>query len=450
MCPTLNTTRNLAYQNAQRTPFGTLLEATLYLGIFVVPVVARAADIDQEPINYSKAKTENAVTRLQERIKSGEVKLSFEEDRGYARSLLKELKVPISSQVLVFSKTSLQRDRICPKTPRAIYFNDDIYVGFCLRGDVMEFSAVDPKLGTVFYTLDQEPVAKPTFRRHTDACLICHSSSISRGIPGHVVRSVYPDAEGIPFLSAGAHRTDQTSPLKERWGGWYVTGRHGEQMHMGNWILNKRAEADTGPGDAGQNVKDLKERFTTSFYLSPHSDIVALMTLEHQAEMHNRLAFASIETRMALHYQSELNKALKEKTGTRFDSTKSRINGAVDAVLKYMLFYEEAELSDRVEGTSGFSKEFAARGPFDSKGRSLRQFDLRTRLFKYPCSYLIYSEAFDNLPVDVRDPILLKLFDVLTGKVTSKEFEHLTATDRLAILEILRDTKPNLPEYWRK
>ncbi len=419
------------------------------LSLAFLTAPSSAADIDRPPIDYAKAKADNAVARLQERIKTGKAKLTFEDDRGYAKSLLRELNVPVSSQVLVFSKTSLQRDRICPKTPRAIYFNDDVYIGFCLRGDVMELSAVDPQLGTVFYTLDQEPAEKPTFTRHTDTCLICHSSSISRGLPGHVVRSVYPDVEGVPYLSAGSYRTDQTSPIKERWGGWYVTGNHGEQTHMGNWTLNKRQEADDGPGPNCQNVDSLKERFTTSFYLSPHSDIVALMTLEHQTEMHNRLAFAVLETRLALHYQEELNKALNEKPRARFDSTKSRIRGAGDAVLKYMLFSEEAQLTDRIKGTSGFTKEFAGRGPFDSKGRSLRQFDLRTRLFKYPCSYLIYSQAFDKLPADVRDYILQRLFDVLTGKDNGKEFAHLSADDRRAILEILRETKPNLPDYWK-
>lgn len=427
---------------------GTIAKALAILAVSVGPAIA--ADLDREPINYSKSKGDNAVTRLQERLRTGQAKLTFEEDRGYARSLLKELNVPVSSQVLVFSKTSLQRDRICPKTPRALYFNDDVYVGFCLRGDVMELSAVDAQLGTVFYTLDQEPADKPKFTRHTDACLICHSSSVSRGLPGHVIRSVYPDPEGIPYLSAGAHRTDQTSPLKERWGGWYVTGTHGEQTHMGNWILSKRQDADAGLDAHGQNVDTLRDRFTTSFYLSPHSDIVALMTLEHQTEMHNRLAFATLETRMALHYQEELIKALSEKPDMQFDSTKSRIRGAGDLVVKYLLFCEEAKLTDRVKGTSGFSKEFAERGPFDSKGRSLRQFDLKTRLFKYPCSYLIYGEAFNKMPAEVKQHVMQKLFDVLTGKDTSKDFAHLSCDDRAVILEILRDTKADLPDYWRK
>jgi hypothetical protein len=103
-----------------------------------------------------------------------------------------------------------------------------------------------------------------------------------------------------------------------------------------------------------------------------------------------------------------------------------------------------------VAGTSEFAKEFAARGPFDKQGRSLRQFDLTTRLFKYPCSYLVYSKAFAALPGDVKGHALRRLHEVLTGRDKTPAFEHLTAADRAAVLEILRDTLPDLPEYWKK
>lgn len=421
----------------------------LFLALAAAP--ALASDYDRPPINYAKAPADNPVSRLQQRIASGQAKLTFDDDFGYIKSLLKELNVPESSQVLVFTKTSLQRDRISPKTPRALYFSDDMYVGFCLRGEVCELSAVDPNLGTVFYTLDQEPVEKPRFARHTDNCLICHGSSLTRGVPGHMIRSVLSDPQGQPILSAGTFRTDHASPLKERWGGWYVTGTHGKQSHMGNLILRNRRAAD-GEIDnaAGQNVTDLKFRFTTGNYLTPHSDIVALMVLEHQAELHNRIARATLETRQALHYQAELCKAMGEPPTTRYDSVKSRIKSVGDDVVKYLLFCDEAKLTAKVSGTSGFEKEFAARGPFDKQGRSLRQFDLTTRLFKYPCSYQIYSAAFEGMPADVRGYVLQRLYDVLTGKDQSPEFAHLSAADRTAVLEILRDTKPNLPDCWRE
>jgi hypothetical protein len=356
-----------------------------------------------------------------------------------------------SSQVLVFSKTSLQRDRISPRTPRAIYFNDDVYVGFCLRGEVMEVSAVDPSLGTVFYTLDQEPTERPRFTRQTENCLTCHASSHTRGLPGHMVRSVTVDHGGTPFLSAGSFRTDHTSLFSERWGGWYVTGTHGKMSHRGNAVAPSKKAADEGfDNSAGQNVTDLKAFFTASMYPTPHSDIVALMVLEHQTEMHNRIARATLDVRSALHYNAELNNSFGEPPTHRFDSTNSRIRSAADSVLKGLLFCEEAKLTDRIKGTTSFAADFAKRGPRDGNGRSLREFDLAMRLFKYPCSYLVYSEAFDRMPAEVRDLVLKRLFAVLTGTDTDKAFSHLTADDRMAILAILRETKPNLPEYWQK
>lgn len=421
--------------------------ALLVAGLFSL----RAQDLNQPPINYDTATPENMVSRVQAELAAGKLKLTHEDDRGYLKSALAALNVPQSSQVLVFSKTSLQRGRISPKTPRAVYFNDDVYIGFCLRGEVMEVSVADPQLGTVFYTLDQEPAERPRFARQTETCLICHASSATRGVPGHLVRSVHPDRGGEPILGSGTYRTDDTSPFDERWGGWYVTGWHGKMEHLGNRVYrNRRDYDDPQPAGEAQNVTDLRPFFSTGPYLSPHSDLVALMVLGHQVTVHNRISRAILETRSALYYQDELNKALKEPPGTKYDSVKSRIASVGDDLVKAMLFSEEAKLTDKVEGTTGFAKEFAARGPFDKKGRSLREFDLTTRLFKYPCSYLVYTESFDKMPAVVRDYVLRRMYDVLTGKLTDKAFAHLTEVDRQAILEILRDTKPNLPAYWRE
>jgi hypothetical protein len=432
-----------------------LRPALIVLGLtlaFDLPAIrAMPPELDREPINYSTTEAENPVTRLQAKLATGVVKLDRDDDRGYLKSLLAALNVPESSQVLVFSKTSLQRDRIGPKTPRAIYFNDDVYVGYCLRGDVLEVSAADPHIGTAFYTLDQEPADRPRFTRHTDNCLICHASSLIRNVPGHLVRSVVPDRDGNPVLSAGTYLATPATPFEKRWGGWYVTGTHAGRTHRGNSIARDRRSAEEGfDTSAGQNVTDLKARFTIGNYLTPHSDIVALMVLAHQADVHNRIARAGLETRSALHYQIELNKALKEPPTHRFDSVSSRIRSAADDLVKGLLFCEEAELAGRVEGTSNFAREFAARGPFDKRGRSLREFDLTRRTFKYPCSYLIYSEAFAKLPAEVKQPVLRRLHDVLTGKDTYPAFAHLSATDRAAIFGILRDTLPDLPAYWKE
>lgn len=403
-------------------------------------VGARAQEFEQEPIRYSQAKPDNRVSRLIERVAAGETKLEHEEHFGYLRALLSALDVPTDSQMLVFSKTSLQRHRIAPRTPRALYFNDDVYIGFCQQGDVLEISAVDPQLGTVFYTLDQDPLLAPNFRRQTDNCLICHGSSQTKEIPGHVVRSVFSDASGLPILSSGTYRIDHTSPIEKRWGGWYVSGTHGDQKHLGNLIVRGKFERDEIDNSAGQNQTSLDGRFDTSKYVQPHSDIVALMVLEHQADAHNYLARANFLTRQAIHHQNSLNRELHEPADRVWDSTKSRIKNAGEPLVEYLLFSGEAELTSPIRGTSGFTESFAQRGPRDQRGRSLRDFDLQTRLFKYPCSYLIYSPSFATLPPEVKTYVLRRLHEVLDGQDQSEKFAHLSAADRTAIREILADT----------
>jgi hypothetical protein len=410
---------------------------------------AAAQDIERDPIRYSAATPRNVVSQLQERVDKGAAKLEYEPKHGYLRSVLRALDIPESSQVLVFSKTSLQRERISPRTPRAIYFNDEVMVGYCNRGRVMEISAADEAIGTSFYTIDQAPGDKPVVERQTESCLLCHSSSANQGFPGHLVRSLYVDRQGNPQLASGSFRTDHTSPLAERWGGWYVTGTSGRQKHMGNMICTGPGRPEASDNADGVNLFDLKDRFKTTLYPTPHSDIVALMVLEHQVGMLNRLARAGMETRMALHYQREMNKALGQPADEPSESAQSRIRGVGDAVVEYMLFRDEARLTDRIAGTSPFAAEFAARGPRDSRGRSLRDLDLKTRLFRYPCSYLIYSRAFDSLPGEVKAYIYRRLWDILNGRGTGKDDPRLSPEDSAAIIEILHETKRDLPDDWR-
>lgn len=414
-----------------------------------LPGEVRAQEFEREPISYSKGQPDNAVSRLFEQVAAGKKAFKYEPEFGYLRSVLSELDIPVSSQMLVYSKTSLQRHRISPQTPRAIYFNDDVYVGFCQAGDVLEISVADPHLGAVFYALDQEEMSRPLVTRQTDNCLICHSSSQTKEVPGHVVRSVFTDAAGLPVLSAGTYRTDHTSPIEKRWGGWYVTGTHGTQTHMGNLIVRGRSDPREIDNSAGQNQTSIADRFDTSCYLSPHSDIVALMVLEHQTDAHNYITRANFFTRQATHYQEMLNREMGEAKDKVWDSTKSRIKNAGEPLVEYMLFCEEAPLTAKIQGTSAFTEEFSRRGPRDSQGRSLRDFDLNTRIFKYPCSYLIYSPSFAALPAEARDYVFQRLWEVLSGKDQSAKFAHLSAADRQAILEILRDTLPDLPDYWK-
>ena len=233
---------------------------------------------------------------------------------------------------------------------------------------------------------------------------------------------MFPDSTGAPSQE-GAIITDHRTAFADRWGGWYVNAKHGEPPDRANGVAANPAEPLTL--DSQQNVPTLIRKFDLSAYLAPSSDIVALMTLEHQTQMVDLLTRAGWQARM----------------GQQPD---------VEGLVSYMLFADETPLAAPIEGVSTFTKTFPDRGPRDRRGRSLRDFDLQTRLFRYPLSYLIYSAQFDALPDSVRNRVYRRLYDALSGADQSPKFARLSAADRKAVLDILRDTKPNLPDYWHR
>lgn len=404
-----------------------------FSGSFVLPV-------EDEALGYT-GYANDPVQRLQERMDRGEVKIEWQEGQGYLLSVLRALYIPLESQVLVFSKTSFQQSLIAPATPRALYFNDDIYLGFVQNGDVLELSAQDPVKGAIFYTLDQRKSVKPKFTRR-DECLQCHASPRTLGVPGHIMRSVYPDGEGFPQLQAGGFTTTHASPFKERWGGWFVTGTHGAQRHMGNvWVRDKN-QPEKLDMEMGANRTRLKELVDLSPYATDTSDIVALSVLQHQYHSHNLITRVAYETRLALSQQEGINKALGRPLDEWSDSTKRRVFGGAEALLKYMMFTDEAKLEAPIGGTTNYVRTFANWGPRDSKGRSLRDFDLKTRLFRYPLSFLVYTEAFDSLPGTVKQYLYRRIHEVLSATDLEKDYASLAAANRQAMLEILRETKP--------
>jgi hypothetical protein len=417
----------------------------LVVGWWVVlsPHLLATDPYELPPIEYSRATPANRVAELQAALDRKESTIRYEPQWGYLRDLLQQLEIRQDSQMLVYSKTSLQRQRIRPDTPRAIYFNDDCYVGYCHEGDMIEISVADGQLGAVFYTLDQTNRTAPVISRQTHQCLQCHGSTQVDGIPGHLVRSVFVDRDGLPILSEGSHRVDHATPFEKRWGGWYVTGTHGNQSHLGNLVVQDEKAPHPWSNDQGQNVTDLSERFSTDGYLSHHSDIVALLVFEHQTHVHNLIAQAGFTTRQALHYENEINQSLGEPQTHRLESTTRRIQNGVEKLLEGLLMVREAPLRARVAGTTTFAAEFSQAGPHDGRGRSLRHLDLERRLFKYPCSFLVYSRAFDELPTETKDCLRKRLVEVLSGKGGEK-FAHLSQQDRDSVAEILKATKPDL------
>ncbi len=424
------------------------LPVSIWILAGIEPTAAQL-DFERPPIDYHRVAVHDPVARLQKKIDRGETKLEFDGDHGYLKSVLRELGIPFSSQSLVFSKTSFQLRKIDPARPRAVYFGDSVYIGWVQQGDVLEVASVDPRQGTIFYTLSQDPSGRPEFIRDRGQCLTCHASSRTQGVPGVLIRSVYTAPSGQPILGTSTYTTDHRSPLKERWGGWYVSGRHGTDLHMGNQTVQGRRGAESADLSKGANRTDLSSIVSLSPYLSPSSDIVALMVLEHQSQTQNRITRANYECRMATQYDQMMNEMLERPDDFQSETTKRRLAKVVNDLVDFLLFVDEYPLAGPIEGTTRFVRDFASQGVRDKQGRSLREFDLVKRLFKYPCSYLIYSESFDSLPEPVLSQVYRRLWEVLSGEDESDRFAHLTGETRAAILEILRDTKPGLPDYWR-
>jgi hypothetical protein len=398
------------------------------------------------PIEYSKTGSSNRVTAIQDRLPSRDAQT----DLDFLKSALSLLEIPVESQVLVFSRTSLQAKSIRPDHPRAIYFSDDCYVGW-VPGGLLEATVSDPKLGLAFYQMDPHP--KDGMRRfeRESGCLACHGGSQTRNWPGLTVRSVYPDRRGDPILSAGTFLTEHDSPISDRWGGWYVTGRHGAARHMGNVTATESEDGASLDRESGANLDNLSKLFDVSQYLRPDSDIVALMVLEHQVGMHNRLCKGGLRVRKWLDYQRTLQKALNEPvteqpTGTALLVVRSE----AQAIVEHLLFSGEAELPEGgIQGAAAFERSFLNNKRVDAAGRSLKDLDLEKHLFRYRCSYMIYSSAFQSLPRELKAEISRQLGEVLLPAEPLAKFGYLQNSERQAIREILVATLPEVTAQWK-
>ena len=398
-------------------------------------------DFEHPPIAYHTSPSHDPVALLQERLKAGTEKLEADSQGSYLRSLLKALDVPESSQCLVFSKTSMQIPYISPRTPRAIYFSDSVYVGSVIGSSVMELTAVDPQLGCVFYTLERE---QQDYRiiRDRGQCLSCHATSRTERVPGVIVRSIYSDKSGRPRSGSSTYITDHRSPFEQRWGGWYVTGEHGSMRHLGNAFALDRDDPQLVDMDEGANQSRLPLSVTSNSHLGATSDIVALMVLEHQTRLHNLITRANYEAREAAHLDRSMNEALGRAMDHVSESTQRRIASVCDALLSGLLFADELELTSAIKGSSGFAESFSSRGPFDSKGRSLYQLDMKQHMFQLPCSYLILSEHFDGLPDPVMKCLQSELHAILHKRKPPPKGSRLNEADCIAIRELLNDLKP--------
>lgn len=413
----------------------------------VSPALALEPVIGREPIRYSDSTAFTAITRIAARIAEGEKLLTGTTDRDVLRELLDLLNIPVESQVLVYSKTSAQNNLISPRTPRAIYFSDNAYVGWVQRGNI-ETITFDEKLGVVFHMihLTKRQSGKPPGITRDRSCLDCHGGSATSGFPGPVVRSVYPTESGLPLFHAGSFRTDDTSPLDERWGGWYVTGSSEGQEHLGNILVEEGGEGEVVVEKiVTEPVEDLSVHISTDPYPGGgSSDIVSLMVLEHQKRVHNALVQANLTVRQMLYRHERMREAFGEPKDAPPTDTNLRILvHQAERVVETLLFKDEFDMgSAGIDGSSGFVDMFESKALKDSDQRSLRDLRLYERLFKYRCSYMIYSEAFDHLPPLLKETILARLSVVLKGEANGDGFDYLGDSERERIVNILSETLP--------
>ena len=405
-------------------------------------------DTDYPQIGYADRPTHNPVARLQERLDHGEVKLRFSGERGYLDSVLGALGIDPSSQTLVYSKTSLQIDLIRATTPRAIYFDEDTYVAWIPETSILELVTMDSALGPVFYTLPNRDPSSTRFDRETLRCLNCHDtfSLMGGGVPRFLFMSSPVTVGGEPLTSEISLETSDATPISQRWGGWYVTGRPDGIAHLGNLHVTGHVQ-NPSPFAALRTVRPgtlatLDGVFDTKPYLTDHSDVVALLVFEHQVYIENLVTRANFKAR-TLVARTAGGDAADTLTWNQLPyEARPMVKAMLEPLVKGLLFVNATTLPGRITGSSGFDHWFQARGPRDTHGRSLRELDLKTHLFRYPLSYMIYSAGFGGLPAYAKDYVYQRLADILSGRDQSPAYAGASAADRATALEILTATDP--------
>ncbi len=405
----------------------------LLLAITMTTAAPAQVDLwDLPPLRYSDTAAKDPLTTLAQDWQSGKNKFRGTTELTRLKEILAALRVPESSQVLVFSRTSKQNGLIHPANPRALYFSRDCYCGF-VPGGMMEVIIQDRQLGPIFYLIDLKITNQiPTIERDTSDCLSCHGTGRTENVPGVLVRSVFPDEHGNALLSFGSGLVMHDTPIAQRWGGYYVTGDIA-LPHLGNRTYTDARSAEPAASDG----KDLTEKIDVTKYPCATSDIVALIVLEHQCQANNLLTAAKMNYDRARF----LSRSIDPDSDPDEGSAGRVAEQAAQRIVEWFLFQGEAALGDDgVSGSEAFQQQFRAAFPCAKHGDSLADFQLNSRIFKNRCSFMIYSEAFRSLPAAVKTRVIHKLKAVVDATKSDDAFPQIKLTERRRIATILRDT----------
>lgn len=400
-------------------------------------------DSYEPPHNYLKREGTDAMSVLIRQAAEGAHSFGTETGLPLLEKLLHDLDVPVSSQVVLFSRTSLQKDLVSPENPRAIYFDDNIYLAW-MPGGKIEVNSFDPDAGGLFYF--EEPPEKPGdevgFIRFA-RCMGCHGGSATNFLPGPLGRSHYTSETGRRLRGVPSHeRTSHKVPFKERWGGYFVTGAPAGLEHMGNSFAIGSGRTVAINVTAHAVKENLEEFFDPTKLLRTDSDILPLMLFDHQIEGHALLVEARYRERIT-QYRAEQNEG--KAPAWTLEETKEFF----DKFVRYLLFADEVSLAGTpVAGSPDFKQDFLAKKRTDAEGHSLRDFDLESRLFRNRLSYLIYSDSFEGAPQSMKNRVYDRLWTILSAETPPEGYQYFEPGERQRILSILRTTKSDLPESW--
>jgi len=320
------------------------------------------------------------VAILWERISLGQVRMDVASPQAFLRQLLLELEIPVASQVLVFSKTSLQNSLISPATPRAIDFSEEAYAGWCQDG-LFELIGIDPENGPQFYTLSFPYLRgeKPELAT-SETCVSCHESSRTEGVKGMLVRSVYTDENRATAASRRQFRQRTRESIARALG--RLVCHRTPRCGSAHGQRDRPRDRERSPSRPHQRRECDRpgELLPTRPYLTNSSDLVALMVLEHQCTMHNLITGAGRSTREAMARQRDLQKAFGEPvTDVPEGSAAGVIHNQAEKLLKHLLYCGEYALQDDgVDGGDAFQEAFRSNRHESKDGRSLKDFQLST------------------------------------------------------------------------
>ena len=393
----------------------------------------RVIDFKAPPHSYLDWKPKDRFAEFQEKAQKGGVKLDTTNDKAFLTSLLEALNIPISSQILVFSASSLQSEIINPRNPRALYFNEDTYLGW-VPGGLVEIIAADPEMGPMFYVFDRlrpgGPV--PNVTRSTK-CMNCHAGNATRRLPGLIAESLLVSRAGSSLETFRRDVQGHQIPLELRFGGWHLTGQHN--------IANNKANVMGIPNNGRNEITSVNpgQYSDLSLHLLPTSDILPNLVNEHQMGFENRLVYAIYTVRQLK----------SEGKGMLGASAKAEIEERAQELARYIVFADEAKFPAKgMVGDPAYVQAFLRDRKTSKTGLSLKDLDLKTHMFKHRCSYMLYTDTWKAAPKELKERVYYHMALYLREQPDAQH-AHLAPGERVAIRGILKDTMKDLPAWWR-